>query len=326
MLYYMFKLKFQTPVHFGADVPGLGLEKSMMTCHADTFFSGLCQEALGLYGQEGLERVVAAAVRGELLVSDLLPYAGEDLYIPRPVVALEAQGVDPSLKKRLKRITHISVGELGSYLRFLEGDADAWEPVAPDFGAFSIYPKVAVNYNDGPRPYAVGVFTYRPEAGLYVVLALGGNEDIGFYRKLIESMGWSGLGGKRTSGYGRFELADDEYELDPECSITDSDGTLARLLLAGDCEQYITLSVVCPAPGDWTVISDPKATYTLVQRKGFVQSAAYSDRFLKRRPLVMFNAGSCFPGRLQGQVVDTSHEGAHPVYRYGRALMLGVVA
>ncbi|NLU49229.1 MAG: type III-A CRISPR-associated RAMP protein Csm4 [Syntrophomonadaceae bacterium] len=325
MRYYMFKLNFSGPVHFGADVPGLGLEKSMMTCHADTLFSALCHEAVYIYGEKGLRYLIEAAEKGGLLLSDLMPYRGEDLYIPRPVVALEAEGKDPSQKKRLKRISHIKVSDVAGYLKFLAGEESSWEPVPPEFGAYELYPRVALSYQSNPRPYMVGTYRFLPDAGLYFIIGLGEEGDLDFYRALIESLGYSGLGGKRTAGCGYFELEDSEYDLsDTEYCYTECEEALARMLKAENSRLFLTLSVICPNDEDMDVLKDSSSTYSLIQRRGFVLSKTYSDRFLKRRPLIMINAGSCFPAKLKGQIVDVSNEGSHPVYRYGLALMAGV--
>ena len=50
------------------------------------------------------------------------------------------------------------------------------------------------------KPYHVGGFHYREGAGLYFIAK--GGYDIA---PLLESLRYSGLGGKRSAGYGRFE-------------------------------------------------------------------------------------------------------------------------
>ena len=37
----------------------------------------------------------------------------------------------------------------------------------------------------------------------------------------------------------------------------------------------------------------------------------------------MIKAGSCFPQKLNGDICDVSDNGRHPVYRYGKPIMLG---
>ena len=45
MNYYIFKLQFTTPVHFGASASAVSLSGSEMTFCADRLFSALCQVA-----------------------------------------------------------------------------------------------------------------------------------------------------------------------------------------------------------------------------------------------------------------------------------------
>lgn len=336
MLYYLFKLKFLAPVHFGADIPGIGLEKSSVGCHADTLFSAFCHEALALYGEEGLQKLVDEAGQGRLLLSDVFPYIGDELYLPRPVLhferapvarpsAVAGQADQHAIKKRLKKLAYIPVNEFASYLQFLRDGGDEIPFELPCFGMGGMVSKVAIRGSEEPQPYNVGIFTFNHDAGLYFILGIDSADRLDYYKSLLESLAYSGLGGKRTSGCGRFEPAEDEIELDTECSITESDYRLAAMLHA-DTPLYMSLSVISPREDDWEYINAPQTCYTLVQRRGFIYSASYSDRFQKRRPLVMLNAGSCFPGKLRGSIVDVSSGGGHSVYRYGMGLMIGVMA
>lgn len=45
MMYYIFTLKFLTPVHFGDTANGGSLDKFSLQCSADTLFAALCNEA-----------------------------------------------------------------------------------------------------------------------------------------------------------------------------------------------------------------------------------------------------------------------------------------
>ena len=51
MQYKIFKLKFETPVHFGDEKIGTRLEKTNIICHSDTLFSAMCQEILKLFDE-----------------------------------------------------------------------------------------------------------------------------------------------------------------------------------------------------------------------------------------------------------------------------------
>ena len=44
----------------------------------------------------------------------------------------------------------------------------------------------------------------------------------------------------------------------------------------------------------------------------------------KKKDLYVFRAGSCFVHPFAGDIYDVSDGGSHPVYRYARAMFLGV--
>lgn len=54
MNYFLFKLQFDTAVHFGGADSALSLYTSEETLRADTLFSALCHETLVQHGEEAL--------------------------------------------------------------------------------------------------------------------------------------------------------------------------------------------------------------------------------------------------------------------------------
>ena len=81
MQYKIFKLKFETPVHFGSEKVGTSLEKTNIICHSDTLFSAMCQEILKLYDETVLSDFVVLVEDGELLFFFLLQYNENFLFI-----------------------------------------------------------------------------------------------------------------------------------------------------------------------------------------------------------------------------------------------------
>ena len=64
MNYFLFKLRFETAVHFGPSDAALSLAASEEHVRADTLFSALCQTALCLYGPEGVEELCGQVQEG----------------------------------------------------------------------------------------------------------------------------------------------------------------------------------------------------------------------------------------------------------------------
>ena len=70
------------------------------------------------------------------------------------------------------------------------------------------------------------------------------------------------------------------------------------------------------------------ASYLLEKRAGFVapgvnNEAMECEEWQKKRDLYVFSAGSCFKNVFEGNIYDVSR-GGHPVYRYAKAMFLGV--
>ena len=77
MNYFLFKLQFETAVHFGGADSALSLYTSEETLRADTLFSALCHETLVQHGAEALEQLCAQVRQGKFLLSDTMPWYGE---------------------------------------------------------------------------------------------------------------------------------------------------------------------------------------------------------------------------------------------------------
>lgn len=73
MNYFLFKLQFDTAVHFGGADSALSLYTSEETLRADTLFSALCHETLVQHGEEALEQLCAQVRQGKFLLSDTMP-------------------------------------------------------------------------------------------------------------------------------------------------------------------------------------------------------------------------------------------------------------
>lgn len=101
MNYFLFKLQFDTAVHFGGADSALSLYTSEETLRADTLFSALCHETLVQHGEEALEQLCAQVRQGKFLLSDTMPWYGETFYLPKPIAASgSTEEVETTLRKR----------------------------------------------------------------------------------------------------------------------------------------------------------------------------------------------------------------------------------
>lgn len=308
------KLFFKGSVHFGDG----RLSGGVCSCDAGTLFSALYMEAL----REGVaDGFLEAARTGELSMSDAFPFIDDTLYIPKPMMRLSGEAAsrekleeegDSRVRKASKKLEYIPSERLGGYL---SGDFDAIDELGRfEIGSKTLATKVSLHQRElgeDAKPYHVGGFSFAENAGLYFVL----KGDALEFAVLLEQLSYSGLGGKRSSGYGRFTFRVDECKL-PICDSFEPCGSGRRFMLLSTCT---------PSPSELTDDLLAGARYRLVRKGGFVQSSAYSESFQKKRDMYLFAAGSVFEQRFAGDVFDVSDaHGSHPVYRYARAMWMEV--
>ena len=299
------KMSFTGPVHFGAR----RLSDGMYTCDAATLFSALYIEAM----QAGCaDELLRAAKAGDLQLSDAFPYIGEELYIPKPMVggvrpdAGQTGRADSRERKANKKLKYIPLSALDD---FLAGDFD-FIGALERFDLGTSFARTKVNLtretSEDAEPYHVGAFSFNPDCGIYFVVR--GAFDAA---PLFEQLGYSGIGGKRTSGYGRFTA---RVEVAEGFRFADDPSGRAMLLSSG-----------LPREDELTDELMAGAKYHLSRKGGFVQSATHADTFRKKRDMWAFAPGSVFARGFEGDVFDVNATPeSHPVYRYARAMWMEV--
>ncbi|MCD8090353.1 MAG: type III-A CRISPR-associated RAMP protein Csm4 [Clostridiales bacterium] len=305
MKYKIYKLSFPSGIHIG----GGSLSSAENTIHSDTLFSALCIEALHIGGESLLETLVSYAQGGKLIISDALPYINNCFYIPKPMCRIESTENDLSLKKEFKKMAYIPVDSLSDYLSGKSDPVKINEELS-GLGRKSVFQKVFIKQAENNELYNVGVYEFNKNCGLYVILGYEGNEAPELFEAILISLEYSGLGGKRASGYGRFTAR-----------AASAAGFENRL--NGKSERYMSLSVSMAADNELEDVLTG-ASYKIIKRSGFVQSDTYSERQLKKRDLYVFAQGAVFTKRFQGDIFDVSQEGAHPVYRYEKPMLIGI--
>lgn len=308
MQYSIFKLSFKSPVHFGNG----RLSKSGSTLYADTIFSAMYKEAIKLYGENDADKLRKYALDGNLIISDAMPFFMDKLYIPKPIIHIGGtRESDSSMKKKFKHLKYIPVTDMKEYLSGSYDPSDALESLK-HLGRSDISAKVAVIPGEDSKPYNVGTFTFDTEHGYGLYFICGGSDEAyDMIYEIMDSLSYTGIGGKVSSGYGSFEYT---YE-----DITDD----MEKALCGEHKHYMTLSVSMAEGEAETEKALSGSYYELIKRSGFVSSETYSDNQMKKRDLYVFRSGSCFENRYQGGIFDVSEGGRHPVYRYAVPMFYG---
>jgi CRISPR-associated protein Csm4 len=310
MNYSIFKLHFLTALHIGDK----SLTDSLHTICADTIFSALCYEALKLKGSDGIEELSNSVRSGKLLISDGLPYIGETLYLPKP-------NVDPcniirdnkfQVNKIFKKMKFLSLSDFND---FLTGSLDENNALKVFSGLGKSAMRVGVNVrirdiNGDPEPYHFGVYNFAENSGLYVIVGYEGS--VSFIEELFQALSYTGIGGKRSAGLGKFDFYKEDI------------GALQPLIETNDKKRFMTINVSMAKDVELENALDG-ASYQLQKRSGFISSFSRLDVSYKKRDFFCFAAGSCFVNRFDGDLFDLSRPGTgHPVYRYAKPFFVGV--
>lgn len=334
MAYYIFTLKFLTPVHFGDAANGGFLDKIAMSCSADTLFAALCNEA-ALQGEAVVQQFVEKVCEKKIAFSSLMPYfrtEGEDIhfYLPKPLLTdevnkqsaksfQEMKQLATKLKKQ-KKTSFIRASQISQLLQSRKNGV-APELQVDDFAVPFVSGRVNLR-DEKPQPYYVGSYVFADNAGLYLLCSVEDDADVDFVENLLSSLGASGIGGKRSSGYGKFALADDRWELGDDGGIYDDDSAIALMLFATDSSLQMCVAPLCPQQED--MLSVKAGAYRLVKRGGFISSLELGEN-VKRNSIYMLAEGSCFSKRLKGRMLEQSIAGlSHQVYRNGLGMFLGL--
>lgn len=322
MNYYLYKLKFTSPVHFGTSDSALSLYTSGDRFLADTLFSSLCRQALLLSGEEGLNALLGDVENGNLLISDGMIWSGDDFYIPKPYINGTAGSGDVSSKekKQMKKLRWLPLRSLDSFGASLRGESKFVPNDIPlSFGSEGENTRVAIS--DGESvPYQVGHFTFNDNSGLYIIAGISDDPSAERFSGLLKAAGLNGIGGKISSGYGKFVIEDEIFLNEPFDEQTEF---LYNALKNEESGSYLLITTAIPDEGELRSALDG-ASYQMTRRAGFIFSETYADTPRKKKTEYYLSSGSVLKNRFSGSLHVVAKNGNHNVYRYSRPLFLGV--
>lgn len=357
--YHAIRMEFETPVRFGSGHNASGLDSAMMSMTSDHFFAALCTEWVALYGTASLSELISQVDDQKIGFTGLFPWKqsmslqpdGRNhiepvrLFLPRPLVRGQksARG-DTQVKKKMRKIPWIEAEAMKSYMQFIKTGEDNPSRYQESFGSEIIWDRVNTRSEKDNLLYRVAAFDFyrdRPWSADEMKMAKAGEVSkkviTGLYwlfycrdprleqmiHDAIYSLGISGIGGKTSSGLGKYTTWDEDLDASP------SGKALTGYLEDMDAPVQMALGTVVPqGKRDLEILSNPESSYLLVSRTGFTSSADFCDpesgNALKRKTCIMLREGSCFPEKLSGGVLNLSYGGLHPVYRAGKTLFMGL--
>lgn len=288
----LYKMTFNT-AHFGEGM----LNESYAGFDASRLYSALFLEALK-FGKE--EEFLQLTKENDFLLSDAYPY-GVEPYLPKPIgYPLPKMQNDTDLKKvrqEAKKIKKISYIPLSLFDDYVKGEGDI-ERISKDQAGFA---KTSYLVKKGEDPYEVGLTSFKKS--LYVLATSSPLLD-----KLMQSLQYSGLGGKRSSGYGSFDL-----------DIEDVPATIAQNIVTGVAEEgiYMLLTTSLPKEDELNKVLE-HGKYLLKRHGGFVYSEQSAEP-LRKQDFYRFKSGSTFEKTFQGELKDVRPDDfIHPVWCYAK--------
>ena len=314
----LYRLQFNTPVHFGSPDSALSLYSSEGHFRADTLFSALCHTASQLHGESGVQRLIDLAKAGKLLLSDSMPWQGNTLYLPKPYCTAKVKKEQPAdQRKKLKKLVWIPVDRFDDYCSAMR-TGELFSCEAPALGQSEEAVKAVVPDYQDAVPYPIGIYRFRENTGLYFLMECE-DADRNWLRELITALGFSGIGGRVSSGYGKFAVMEED---DLACSTDPQRNWLGKAVQRTEGAQLL-LPTSLPAETELEAALD-QAGYQLVRRAGFIASDTYAAAPMKKQTQHYLDAGSVLRLRFDGDVYPVAEKGSHRVYRYSKALFLGV--
>jgi len=319
MNYSLLQLRFNGAVHFGGSESATSLSDAEDHIRADTLFSALAHMALLRDGEDRLLRLCDCVKQGKLLFSDTFPWKGDRFYLPKPYITSEnAEELPSDLRKAIKKLVWIPAEQFA----FFESSVAGKRLFVPDevsFGRRTEVTKAAIQPGKDALPYSVGLFSFDSDCGLYFIMAAENTEITEYILSLLEILGQNGIGGKVSSGYGKFQTEDHIILNEPFDSQTE--WMYNALTTPGKASLLLTTALPCEHE---LCQAMDGATYQMIRRSGFVASEQFDRTNRKKQTQYFFTAGSVFRSRFTGELYQVGIAGTHPVYRYSKPLFMGV--
>lgn len=328
--------------HFGRQ--GMDQEVSGVNLPSDSLFAALTARLAALDGPQAVETWSQAFATSAppFVLSSAYPRAGQVRLFPTPLRTAPARKPEEQHApyKHLKNVHFVSEA---IFLRMLQGASltdlydeknclqegevlvsaeelhDLPEELHKSGALWTVIqrPRVAIGREaQNSNLFFTGQTLFAEGCGLWFGLRwmVDQPEWKNNLARLLADLGDAGLGGERSSGFGRASIL-------PRGELTLPDA-------AG--QPWVTLSRYLPAEQDRPALLDKRAAFGIETAGGWVESPGNAPE--RRRTLHMLAEGSVF-GPLEravpGQMVDVQpdYDGkrplGHPVWRNGQALAVG---
>lgn len=293
MTYKMYIMNFQS-AHFGAGT----LDSSKMTFAADRLFSALAIEAKKM-GK--MEEFVSIAGQDEFVLTDTFPYLSVP-FLPKPIGFPKFERPDlttdvKEVRRQAKMAKKLQFIPLDNFDSYVNGTLFKDEEHAVTNIITKSQPHVDGNL------FQVSTVRFRDDSSLYVIA----NES-DLLNELMTSLQYTGIGGKRSSGYGQFDL-----------TILDLPDSLKNRLTKTHQEPVMTLTTSLPVEKELEYAMET-GSYLISKSSGFAFSTETNENY-RKQDLYKFASGSTFSETFTGHIVDVRPlDFPHEVLNYAKPL------
>ena len=334
---YLYKLRFDTAAHFGASDSALSFYISEDHFCADTLFSALCHTASATEHPDAAADLCQEAKAGNFLLSDSMPWSQDKsgvttFFLPRPMLISETrQNIAdissqnrPENRKEIKKLNWLPVNLLDDYATSVYHNANIFDisGIPKKFGEADVIERAAIprEIDKDANPYPTGAFYFYANCGLYFIALIKNPALAKKIASLLNALGVTGIGGKISSGYGKFSLIETIDLQNPPDSQT---AWIYNALIRQDSDRQILLTASLPRPDEIETALDD-AYFQLIRRAGFVRPFFPENQGRKKRVQYYLTAGSVLRRRFSGNLYPVGDGENDYIFRYGRPVFLGL--
>ncbi len=343
---YLIELNFKSGVHFGSDYASYGVEQVQGFAHSDTLFSSIINVLAATKNEfEHLKWVkeLFDNSKSEITIPFRISSFGfadisqgdHKYYLPKPLIHPKLT-IEDLLKtdkiKELKQRQFISLEVFQKWqtedLLDLDFAVDEEKEIKDFWTEETKTQHLTDNETAATQIYHAGLVYYYDYIRPFFLIELD-EEKFPFndFKELLKTMQHFGLGGRRTSGSGIFEICEEDWlpitedsiedikKINPSFNVQKNDARIRFTeLFKTNSNSWYLFSTLFPQ----TINETDVEAYNLIPRKGWFFSTI-SGVQLKRKSCFMLSEGSILKNEIEGKLVDVTPQEftEHKIYRYG---------
>ncbi len=290
-------LNFKTHIHFGVSQKGVNLERVNYTMGSNQLFSAMLVQYIKYKGDitdKDIEIFKNKFENEEIKISNLFPYEKInekiEYYLPKPKISYTTEKYTCN-EKELKKVEYVRMANIVDYINGKKLTDIKGHGKKNDFVTEDIIEKTQIKRDkeEDNEIYIISGYTFKENKGLYFILEYKNEKDKNMIISLIKLLSYTGLGGKRSIGYGQFDIEVD----DKEDNVIESTSKMG--------EEYMLISDLLLTKNNYKDISE--GNYSLCQYNGYT-TPMKNKKSIRKKMKHYVEAGAIFKKEIKGNVED----------------------